>query len=549
MLGRKRVARLCLIPIALGIAVLALAATIAPERAAAGDDCPNAPVVGPVIEGACDVAIEVGDAPDTALDATGGAVADVAGAAGEGILDVIANAMLDGAAWLLGAISSLIDATTEVRITGITTACEQHAQGQGDVTYPASCYEPVGWFGDAYGAMWGLAALFALGVLFVAAIDAVTRGQIHELVRLPLKVIVAFALTAAAIAITGMLLQLTDEMSTWIASSGGDASSDFFASNQDAIEALKGGDSANAGQPGEEDAAPVIVRMLVALAMVLGGLVVWIELLLRASAIFVGVFFLPFAIVAMIWPRTAATFRRVAEILLAVIFAKFGIVAVVALGGRAVVAAEGDVGQGLAGATILLLACLIPILFLHMAQFAVGAGVMGAAAGVGASAAVAAPMAATRGGMMVAIASRNWGTRAVSRLRTGGEGQFDSAGGPTGAQGVGGSGAPRGGPWARGPAHSAASQSGRTEAIGREPPHAGTAATPRPTPARPGEATSTPRPEPPSAPSRAERTARPTQPPPTGPRSRDRDPAEPPLPPDTNPARRPPPPDPLEEEL
>ena len=166
--------------------------------------------------------------------------------------------------------------------------------------------------------------------------------------------------------------------------------------------------------------------------MVLGGLVVWIELLLRASAIFVGVFFLPFAIVAMIWPRTAATFRRVAEILLAVIFAKFGIVAVVALGGRAIVAAEGDVGQGLAGATILLLACLIPILFLHMAQFAVGAGVMGAAAGVGASAAVAAPMAATRGGMMIAIASRNWGTRAVSRLRGGGDGQSGAGSGPPG---------------------------------------------------------------------------------------------------------------------
>ena len=127
MLRPERVAHLCLTALALGAAVFVLAAIIAPEPAEAGDDCPDAPVVGPVIEGACDVAIEVGDAPDTALDAAGGALGDAAGAAGEGILDLIANAMLDGAGWLLGAISSLIDATTEVRITGITTACQQHA--------------------------------------------------------------------------------------------------------------------------------------------------------------------------------------------------------------------------------------------------------------------------------------------------------------------------------------------------------------------------------------------------------------------------------------
>ena len=364
----------------------------------------------------------VGDAVDDVtgfVDPFGGGgpnVQDAIGGAAEGILDMIANAMLDGASWLLGGINSLIDSTTEVRITGISTACERETFGEHDVAYPASCYEPVDWFGEAYGAMWALAALFALGVVFIAAIDAVVRGQTHELIRLPLRVIVAFALTAAAIAVTGMLLQFTDEISNWIAGSGGRPATDFFAANQDAIEALKGeGDEAT--EEGEAGPAPVFVRMLVALAMALGAVVVWIELLLRASAIFVGVFFLPLAIVAMVWPRTTLIFKRIAEILLALIFCKFGVVAVVALGGRAVVAAEGDVGQALAGATILLLACLMPILLLHMVHFAEGAWAMAGTAGAGARAAVAAPAVVTRGATMMAIASRNWSGRAWTAAR------------------------------------------------------------------------------------------------------------------------------------
>lgn len=483
----------------------------------------------------------VGDAVDDVtglVDPFGGGgpnVQDAIGGAAEGILDLIANAMVDGASWLLGAINSLIDSTTEVRITGISTACERDTIGDRDVAYPASCYEPVGWFGGAYGAMWTLAAIFALAILFIAAIDAVVRGQTHELIRLPLKVILAFALTAAAIAITGMLLQFTDEAANWIAGSGGRSAGDFLSSSQDAIEALKG-----EADEGDGEQAPVFVRMLVALAMALGALIVWIELLLRASAIFVGVFFLPLAIVAMVWPRTGPIFKRVAEILLALIFCKFGVVAVVALGGRAIVAAEGDVGQALAGATILLLACLMPILLLNVVHFAEGAWAMSTATGVGARAATTAPALATRGAAMMATASRNWGGRAwgAATERSGSRGWPR---GPAGLKSVGSAtsrstredaGQPRPVPSRASPApHSRSETVEPTKGRPTVEPGEGVDATTRSTRAA----------GPPKKPQASSKS------PPAAPSVRDRETGDAPAPPRVNPARRPPTSDPFED--
>jgi hypothetical protein len=280
--------------------------------------------------------------------------------------------------------------------------------------------------------------------------------------------------------------------------------------------------------------------MLVALAMALGAVIVWIELLLRASAIFVGVFFLPLGIIAMVWPRTGPIFKRVAEILLALVFCKFGVVAVVALGGRAIVAAEGDVGQALAGATILLLACLMPILLLNVVHFAEGAWAMSTATGMGARAALAAPAVATRGAAMMAVASRNWAGRAWGAA----SGRRSSSGWPRGTAG------PRSIGTATNP--SAREDPGRVHplppparAAQPSPPAGGDVAKSRPTP-EPGEGTET-------TTQSARAAGSPKKPqtssksPPAAPSVREREAGEAPAPPRVNPARRLPTSDPFQD--
>ena len=57
-------------------------------------------------------------------------------------------------------------------------------------------------------------------------------------------------------------------------------------------------------------AVPVFGVLLGALIVTLGALSIWLELLLRAAAIYISVLFLPLALAAMIWPAGWRWCRR-----------------------------------------------------------------------------------------------------------------------------------------------------------------------------------------------------------------------------------------------
>src|SRR6202023_1450851 len=97
-----------------------------------------------------------------------------------------------------------------------------------------------------------------------------------------------------------------------------------------------------AGQPG----VPAFVLFLGALAVVFGAVLVWIELLIRASAVYVAVLFLPLALASLAWPAIAHWSRRLVETLVALILGKFVIVAVLSLAAGALAGGTGAAPRG-----------------------------------------------------------------------------------------------------------------------------------------------------------------------------------------------------------
>ena len=94
------------------------------------------------------------------------------------------------------------------------------------------------------------------------------------------------------------------------------------------------------GDPGLASFVLLLVGLLVAMA----AFVLWLELLVRAAAVYVAVLFLPMALITLVWPSVSHWCRRLVETLAALILSKFVIVATLSLAAGAV--ASGTAGNG-----------------------------------------------------------------------------------------------------------------------------------------------------------------------------------------------------------
>jgi hypothetical protein len=134
---------------------------------------------------------------------------------------------------------------------------------------------------------------------------------------------------------------------------------------------------------GSQPAVPAFIVFLGGIAVVVGAFLVWIELLVRAAAVYVAVLFLPLALASLAWPAIAHWCRRLVDTLAALILGKFVIVAVLSLaagalnagtGGSGGTAGNGGQGGGsfadvLGGAALLLLAALAPWALFRLLPF------------------------------------------------------------------------------------------------------------------------------------------------------------------------------------
>jgi hypothetical protein len=221
------------------------------------------------------------------------------------------------------------------------------------------------WFVTQYQVMLALAVLIALPMLLLSVAQAVVRQDASQALRsafvyLPLAGLLSFVAPALA----NLLVALTDWMSLAVSANAASDAQKFMSETGTALTSLGAGTAT--------PAVPVFGVLLGALVTLLGAFSIWIELLLRAAAIYVAVLFLPLSFAAMIWPNTWRWTKRLIEFLVAIIFAKVFIVAIIAL------AASGLANTGLgssfegilASSALLILAAFSPVALLRVIPIA-----------------------------------------------------------------------------------------------------------------------------------------------------------------------------------
>ncbi|GEM_PF-1282379 len=218
-------------------------------------------------------------------------------------------------------------------------------------------------FTSHYRVMLELAAVVAVPLLLVSALQAVVRQDAGQLVRsafvyLPLGLL----LGAVAVELVRLGVAAVDDLSTTLARGTGLDARHFL----DGLVPL-GRLAALTGS----GALPAFVTFALLLILALGALLLWLELVVRSAAIEVAVLFVPLALAGLVWPPTAAWARRLAETLGALVVAKLVIVAVLVLAAAALLrpgrgagpaaVVEGTALLGLAVASPFALLRLVPV--------------------------------------------------------------------------------------------------------------------------------------------------------------------------------------------
>ncbi len=179
------------------------------------------------------------------------------------------------------------------------------------------------WFAGPWRAMCAVAGILAVPLFLAGVITSLSRGEgVSGLVRVVGRLMAAAAGTAVALGLVSLVLTATDAACEVFSSSAGvslPAATARLGTALGFASALAGG------------AGPILLALVAALA----GLVVWIELAVRAALITVGVAFLPLGLAGLVWSNTAGWLRRLAEVITAVALSKLVIVVVLTLGAAA----------------------------------------------------------------------------------------------------------------------------------------------------------------------------------------------------------------------
>ena len=365
------------------------------------------------------------------LDLITGAAAAAAGWSWEQVADGIAR-------WVLGAIAEMINGVLNFLKT--TT--------RPDVT--------DAWFsgsGSPYAAVRNVSAVLLIGFLLAGIIQGLVAGDTSGMIRrvgvdAPVAVLGMIATTV----VVDVLLDLTDSLSTAVLGNATGPTLSFIEGFGVGAQLLTGGFS----------------TVIIGLVAVVAAVMVWIELMVRASLMYLLVALSPLAFAASVWPAAKGVLRRLVELMLAVIVSKLVIsialaVGVAALGGAGSAAGpEPGVGewaaQGLGtlvvGTSILCLAAFSPFVVLKLIPVAEAALV---AQGVS-----RAPMNTARSGMNTAYYARSLGRLGGGSGNSGSapEPPSDASPPPFGPPGLGGD--PGGG----GPRAAGGSSSGGSTAVG-----------------------------------------------------------------------------------
>ena len=354
----------------------------------------------------------------------GSAVGSAVGFGVGSVLDAVSNWVTGGAVWLLGRVGAVLASSTAI-----------------DLGAP--------WFRAHYATMAALAGVVIVPLLLLGVLQALYRQNASMLLRSVLvNVPLAVLLTAVAVTLVQLGLSVTDSMCAAVSGGSGSDAGHFMATVAAALTP-----AAATGQTN----APSFVLFLGGIAVVVGAVMVWLELLLRAAAVYMAVLFLPLALAGLAWPAISHWSRRLVDTLAALVLGKLVIVAVLSLAAGALADGAGTTPSGaassgggfasvLGGAALLLLAALAPWSLFRLLPF-LEAGAVGhlEAAGQRARHLAAAPSlglanVALRAAAAGSLATGPIGAVGVAAAHGGGGGGSGGVGTLLGGIGGGGSG-------------------------------------------------------------------------------------------------------------
>ena len=251
----------------------------------------------------------------------------IAGAAASGIFSAFTSSLSSCASWLIRHVIFLIQTAPPVNLG-------------------------AEWFNQEEGLMATVMELLVLPLLMAASIGTVLRQDLRRLGRVwavGLPVAILSGLGGSQLATLGV--DATDGLCNLVLSK----SSAPLGKATDMLGGVSG--------------SPQFVQIAIFLLMIVATVLVWLELLVRTSAIYIAMFFAPLALAGYVWPATTAMARRVVELIVALILSKFVIVATLALGMTAM--GQGTkVDDAVVGIGILLIAAFAPFVLLRLAPIA-----------------------------------------------------------------------------------------------------------------------------------------------------------------------------------
>jgi len=311
---------------ATGLAAVGLAAGFAPP---AGADPPACVLGAPT----CTPANTVGVDPGGLVSGLVGRL--IGGVAHEGITAVLSattNWVAKGASMFITGLFSTIDRASAPHLS-------------------------AAWFVDQVSKMLWLAGLLVIPLLLCCAISAIIRQDSGQLTR---AVFVSLPLAGGAslvcVGLTEEGLSLTDALSRAVAQGTGDNLDKFFTAMATALGHLSAGSTF-----GE------LAVLIVSMAAVTAAFLIFLELAVRAAAVYVAVLFLPLALAGLVWPATSKWAKRLVELLAVLLLSKFIVVAVLSLGASALGAAsDGDLSAVVLGTALLFVAIFSPFTLLRL---------------------------------------------------------------------------------------------------------------------------------------------------------------------------------------
>lgn len=269
------------------------------------------------------------------FSAVGGAIGggignDIGSAAGNvatGILDVFVGYLAKASVWLVAHVASLIGVQTDPALK-------------------------ASWFLQKTRYAGVVLEATVVPLLLIATIGAVLRQDLKRLARIwAVGLPVAIVAGVAGALLANYALAVTDALTALVAGNHGLRVAPAL--THLTVEGISSG-------------APVLVTAALYSIAILGAVVVWLELLLRQSAIYIVLFFMPLALATYVWPASAAVAKRAVQILVALILSKFVILATISLG-LAALSGRAPIDQQFAGVGILLLASFAPFALMKLA--------------------------------------------------------------------------------------------------------------------------------------------------------------------------------------